>query len=556
MESISIREILDQILRGQIRIPAFQRGFVWEPDRVAYLMDSIYKGYPFGSLLFWRTREQLRVERSLGPFTLPPPLADYPVDYVLDGQQRITSIFGVFQSELPLSDEVFWQKIYFDLEVAASAQEPQCVALPDSDVNPHRHFPLNALFDTVAYRKATANLNDETAKRVDLMQAVFKETRIPLQISHTTDKATVAIIFERVNRQGVPLDTLQLLSAWTWSEEFQLHEQFEDLAEQLGPFGFSDVGDDTNLLLRCCAAVLTGDASPEALMSLNGPIVRDNFLRIVNGVKYAVDYLRQHFQVYSLANLPFSTVLVPMAVFFAVDGEKEAKYTDEQRKIINRWFWRSAFSKRYSAGVLRNLKTDIEEMIKLREGKSTSLGEFPVSIPPTFFINNLFGMGNVNTKTFILMLAQYQPLSFISGTPISLAATLKASNRTEFHHLMPAAFLQQSGKHHFDHRALANFCFLSRTDNRQLGGVAPSHYKQRMAANTDEILTHALCPKLLFEDKYIPFIAQRSILLTQKALELCHEDPSTVEVEFDDNRVSFKSPSGSHAFHFNLKVGH
>src|ERR1051325_5491463 len=100
METITIREIVDQVLRGQIRIPAFQRGFVWEPDRVAYLMDSIYKGFPFGSLLFWRTKEKLKCERDLGPFKLPPPTDEYPVDYVLDGQQRITSIFGVFQTVL------------------------------------------------------------------------------------------------------------------------------------------------------------------------------------------------------------------------------------------------------------------------------------------------------------------------------------------------------------------------------------------------------------------------------------------------------------------------
>ncbi|ARO88034.1 DUF262 domain-containing protein [Nitrosospira lacus] len=85
-----------------MRIPAFQRGFVWEPDRVAYLMDGIYKGFPFGSLLFWRTKEELKTERDLGPFKLPPPVEDYPVDYVLHGQQRITSIFGVFQTELAL----------------------------------------------------------------------------------------------------------------------------------------------------------------------------------------------------------------------------------------------------------------------------------------------------------------------------------------------------------------------------------------------------------------------------------------------------------------------
>ncbi len=64
-------------------------------------MDSIYKRFPFGSLLFWRTREVLKYDRTLGPFKLPAPKADYPIDYVLDGQQRVTSIYGVFQSDVP-----------------------------------------------------------------------------------------------------------------------------------------------------------------------------------------------------------------------------------------------------------------------------------------------------------------------------------------------------------------------------------------------------------------------------------------------------------------------
>lgn len=515
MDGITIRETIDQVHRGQIRIPAFQRGFVWEPDRVAYLMDSIYKGYPFGSLLFWRTRQRLLVERDLGPFKLPDPQADYPVDYVLDGQQRVTSIFAVFQTDLPMVNKVFWQDIYFDLEAQANAQDTQFLALASEDVVVGRHFPLNALFDTVAYRKATKDLADPVAKKVDEMQAVFKETRIPLQMSTTEDKATVAIIFERVNRQGVPLDTLQLLSAWTWSEEFQLHEQFAELAEQLEPFGFEEVGGDTNLLLRCCAAVLAGDASPEALMGLNGSTVRAGFTRVVNGVKYAVDYLRQHFHVHSLTNLPFPTVLVPLAVFFAVDGNAEASYTDEQRRRINRWFWRTAFSRRYSSGVLRNLKTDIEEIAKLREGKDSALGQFPASISSQYFVENTFGMGNVNTKTFILMLANQKPLSLISGAPVSLEETLKASNRAEFHHLMPRAFLQKASNSEVDDSVLANFCFLSRSDNRQLGGAAPSAYRAKLAANIDDVLARSLVPASLFSDDYEAFVFERATMLAE-----------------------------------------
>ena len=101
LENLSIRKIIDKISSGEIRIPSFQRGFVWEPDSIAFFMDSLYKGYPIGAVLLWRTREQLVNERSLGRFILPKPTKDYPIDYVLDGQQRLTSIFSVFQTLPP-----------------------------------------------------------------------------------------------------------------------------------------------------------------------------------------------------------------------------------------------------------------------------------------------------------------------------------------------------------------------------------------------------------------------------------------------------------------------
>ncbi len=271
MADLSIRDILEQVRKGQIRIPAFQRGFVWEPDRVAYLMDSIYKRYPFGSLLFWRTKEVLKFDRKLGPFELPAPPEDYPIDYVLDGQQRVTSIFGVFQTEFSQpATERNWLPIYFDLTAGVAAQDTQFVALTSDEVDPDKHFPLASLFSTVEYRKATEGRTDAVKEKLDKMQETFKEVKIPVQTSTTQDKATVAIIFERINRQGVELNTLQLLSAWTWSEDFQLQDQFAELTEELTPFGFEEIGGDTNLLLRCCSAILKNDASPDALMNMNG----------------------------------------------------------------------------------------------------------------------------------------------------------------------------------------------------------------------------------------------------------------------------------------------
>ena len=134
-QSYSIRQLLEAVSSGSVRIPAFQRGFVWDMDRVAYLMDSIYKNYPFGSLLFWRTKSQLSVERKLGQFELPQSKEDYPIDYVLDGQQRLTSIFSVFQTELQPTFDSACLGIYFELEEQEDVQESQFLALSEIDVD-------------------------------------------------------------------------------------------------------------------------------------------------------------------------------------------------------------------------------------------------------------------------------------------------------------------------------------------------------------------------------------------------------------------------------------
>ncbi len=520
MAELTIREILDLVPRGQIRIPAFQRGFIWDSDQVAFLMDSVYKQYPFGSLLLWRTREQLRHERSLGPFQLADRNPDYPIDYVLDGQQRLTSLFGVFQTEIEPDPAIPWQDIYFDLNADVHAQESQFVALVREEVDQRRHFPLNTLFNSIPYRRATEQFGDADIIRIDEMQARFKEARIPYQLLTTEDRARVAIVFARINRTGVPLDTLQLLTAWTWSEEFDLQQEFDDLRDELSRFGFAGVGEDSDLILRCCAAVLAGDASPGTLVGLRGSDVRARFEEVTNGLMGAIDFLRTNLQVQSLANLPFSTLLVPLSVFFASPRETHVRMTDAQRQRLVRWFWRSCFSRRFSSGVLRNLKDDITAMTQLKAGRPNTLGDFAVLVTGEFFIQNVFRVNTVNTKTFVLMLAQNRPLNFVSGQPVSLAEVLRDYNRSEFHHLYPRAFLTARGVPAAQQAPLANFAFLTKTDNVALGGVAPSVYRARMPEQLGNILESALCPESLFDDDFEKFLSERSLRLEEFANRL------------------------------------
>lgn len=520
----SIRQLIESVSDGRVRIPAFQRGFVWDADRVAQLMDSVYKGYPFGALLFWRTRAELKTERDLGPFALPARPEDYPVDYVLDGQQRLTSIFGVFQTDLTPQEPTDWTKVYFDFKSDSDAQESQFLALADDEVDALRHFPLAVLFDAPRYGAAVRSLPDDVVPTIDELHSRFKEVDVPVQTFDTDDRTGVAIVFERVNRLGVELDTLQLLSAWTWSDDFDLQRRFADLSETLEPFGFKGVGEDITLLLRCCAAVVDGDASPRTLVSLNGGKVRDKFPQVVNGLMGAIDFVRKELYVEKLDNLPYSTLLVPLAVFFACNDGDSVQVSDEQRRHLLRWFWRACFSARYGRVVQRNLKVDVEQASRLRSGDPSTLDDVPDHVEEAFFTENRFNLNTVSSKTLILLLAHERPRSLISGTTVDLTRVLSNYNRSEFHHLYPQAYLRKQAVETDEQSPLGNMCFINSIDNKRLGGRAPSGYKDELAAvDCSGILSAALVPEVeLFADDYPAFLTARSTLLTQAAVARMH----------------------------------
>src|SRR4051794_27697355 len=166
MSPITIRQINEGVLNGQIRIPAFQREFVWEPDRVALFIDSVYKQYPFGSLLFWRAKELLKHERQLGPYELPALRDDYPIDYVLDGQQRVTSIFASFQTDLPRPEAEEWTDIYFDYRTPPDPQDSSFFALSKDEARLSQFFPVRVLFDSTEYRKATERVDPDLVPHI------------------------------------------------------------------------------------------------------------------------------------------------------------------------------------------------------------------------------------------------------------------------------------------------------------------------------------------------------------------------------------------------------
>lgn len=514
-EPLPLRKVIERINDGAIRIPGFQRKFVWEPVRAALLMDSIYKGYPFGSVLLWRTRNELKTEKTVGGFALPAPEKDYPIDYVLDGQQRLTSIFATFQTGLdaPPEDPEVWLPIYYDFSAKEDAQDSRFLALAGNEVDPDKHFPLRTFFDPVAFSRAVAGLSEARNVEIVGVQEKFKEALIPAETFETEDRTRVAIVFERVNRMGVELDMFELLTAWTWSEEFDLQNRFTELSDEFSDFGFENVGADNDLMLRCCAAILKGDPAPSAMIDINGGEVREKFDTVEKALRRAIDFLRRNLQVRHVRFLPYSAQLVPLAAYFAHDPSKSA--SSEHTQTLLRWFWRSTFAHRYSGNPGRNIKHDVEQAVKLRAGETSTLADITVTVDEQFFLENAFNSRTVATKALILLLANNGPLTFLSGQAVDLDEVLSEPNRKEYHHCMPRAWMRDNRPSVPERmtNSLANFAIILRAENREIKAKAPSEYRALMPPDIGLIATSGYLPDSLWADDETKFFTERAQLL-------------------------------------------
>ncbi len=231
--------IFRAIKEGEIRVPAFQRGFVWKTKQVLALLESVYSGYPIGSLLFWTTdSESMRTaDNTHVPF--PSTTNKGTVDFVLDGMQRISSLYGAFNApEQAKSVDEF--AIAFDLRsrvfVQSKEKNEACLELRTLFV-PRQLLEEQARLGSMPDGEILVEQTLELQRR-------FQEYLIPVVRIRSADSTEVVRIFERVNSTGTTLGAVDFMRALTWSTEFDLTEELDELASSLQGLGF-EVPQDT-----------------------------------------------------------------------------------------------------------------------------------------------------------------------------------------------------------------------------------------------------------------------------------------------------------------------
>lgn len=260
---MKIVDILNHIDNGALALPVFQRGYVWKRRQVKDLMNSLYRGYPVGSLLTWTTRlgqADVRGENQTGK--------SGAIDLLLDGQQRVTSLYGIVRGKPPVffeGDQRAFANLYFNMEHEEfEFYAPAKMASDSLWVNVTDLFTEGN--DWISRLVGNANYADKQALYLQRGLKVQQITSIDLPVQQVTgeDKTTdiVVDIFNRVNSGGTKLSkgdlTLARIGA-SWPEARA------EMQKRLGKWKRAGFSATLDWLLRCMNAVIVGASEFERL---------------------------------------------------------------------------------------------------------------------------------------------------------------------------------------------------------------------------------------------------------------------------------------------------
>lgn len=506
----SLKTIITKIELGEIKLPPFQRGFVWSQEQVISLLDSIYKNYPIGCIIVWRCNERLPARKNIGGFQIPEREPDYPIDYVLDGQQRLTTIYGVFckdrtvapsREEDPINTTIF--DISFDMD--------EKIFVPSRDANnDHKNLKMNKLFNTTEFSKEMSALEERYHSVASEMHDRFSNYEMPLVLTTKRDKSEVGVIFERINNSATRLSTIDLMVAWTWKEDFHLKEKFVEILEILEEKDFGDI--DEKVLLQCLGSIIEKTAKTKDILSLSPDKVRNNIDKLQSGLEKAIDFLSTDLNMKSKEFLPHSHQIVPLVYLFS-----NITPNTDQINVIKQWFWKTSFSRRYSGSTDEKVNEDITFFDQVRNSNYSSISKYSYDIDKNSLISQKFSKSSPYTRAFLLLLAQKHPKDLVNERQVELGVVLSSFNRKEYHHIFPQKYLKTIKIPTDKINSICNFTFLPSDSNKTISSKSPSEYILDII-NFADVLNTNLMPldkKIYQKNNYDKFLEERFGIIKQ-----------------------------------------
>ncbi|MBF2709666.1 GmrSD restriction endonuclease domain-containing protein [Flavobacterium soyangense] len=467
-----------------------------------------------GSVLLWSSKDKLNHTRNIAGFLIPETAEEYPVNYVLDGQQRISSIYAVFSKDIE-QDKTYPRynpnldifEIYYDFKVKKFMAKNDVQDNIDSIIHLRNFLDVSSLFDKL---KLLNTIYHEDAQN---LCSKFLNYELPVVTIKYRTKEEVGLIFERINNTGTKLGTLDLMTAWTWTDDFHLHEKTTELFEDLDEKGFGSLSQ--NILLQAISGFLQNDTTTKAVLNLKAENIRDNWENFCEALKKAIDFVSTELLCKNIDFLPYQQQLVGLTKFYSYKSIPNA----EEFNAIKRWFWRTSFSNRYSSGTTtEKMNYDIEIINLIRNKEFEGIETFKMNVSEIELINTNFSKANSLSRAFLLLMAQSHPRDLVKNIKVDLSTAFSKYNRKEFHHTFPNAFLRDNEFMKHEIFSLMNFCFLSSDSNKKITNNKPSIYFFTLIDQKEinAILESNLLPldkTVYVEDDFKAFLERRAELV-------------------------------------------
>ena len=506
--------LLSAIEQGQIKIPQFQRDFVWTMQRSAGLIDSIIKGYPIGTFIFWRTKERLRSVKDIGGQVLPEPEQGEFVDYVLDGQQRLTSLFASLRGVVLTREdgrEDDFSKIFIDLE----AQESDQIVITDIEGKDEKSLISVSKLLTGGLRLLASypeHYHDklETYKnRIQSYQySIIQVKDAPIEIATE--------IFTRINVGGKPLSLFEIMVAKTFDheEQFDLAEKFQELVDNLRPFDYETISDAT--VLQVISIILSKECKRQVILRLNKSDFISTWNKAKDSIERTVEYFKNYYRIPVSQLLPYNALIVPFSYFFFYHPDRP---TGDKQRFLEDFFWRCALSGRYSSAAESKLAQDVKRIDQILAGKLPSY-DWSIDTSDEFIKNNgWFSASRSYIKAILCIYAYLQPKSFNDNSIVNISNYwLKQANSKNYHHFFPKAYLRRQNYGEFRINHILNITIVDDFLNkREIGAKAPSNYMSRFRdvnPNLEATMKTHLIEDLdafgIWDDDYDKFFNERA----------------------------------------------
>jgi hypothetical protein len=230
LEKLDLLSFIRRLRDGRFLIPSFQRLFVWDPAHIASLWDSIFQGYPIGSIIYWETPLHISIHRRVGGLFLPRgDDGQKSYAYILDGQQRATALFIAFYGGRAKVDNRpdFDYTMHFNLATGHFFFESdfqQRLNTPDQFIVRLRDVPSLP----VDFGKGLSKIpgyNQQHLENLERLQEILKGYEIPLIRLQGFDVRGVCGVFERINQGGVKLEDMDIYIARTFNNNKTIIEE-------------------------------------------------------------------------------------------------------------------------------------------------------------------------------------------------------------------------------------------------------------------------------------------------------------------------------------------